>query len=83
MASDEGRNFARERELIEAQSLDAAIRMFINRYAPEEGPRDFEADLIQIVQRIYHEAQKPFVERTAQLIAQVPMPPLVVKSFKE
>jgi hypothetical protein len=76
--SDFGRSFEREREMIDALSLDAKIRMFINRWAPEDGPRDFEADLIQIVQRIYREAQEPFVKASADAIARQPMQPFFV-----
>lgn len=75
---DIGRSYARERELIEAHNIDAAIRMFINRYAPKDGPRDFEADLIQIVQRIYREAQAPYVQALSDTLARTPMPPIVV-----
>lgn len=78
MPTDHGRNFERERELIDAHNLDAAVRMFINRWAPDDGPRDFEGDLFQIVQRIYREAQAPFVKEMGQTISRMPMQPLVV-----
>jgi hypothetical protein len=74
MATDKGRSYERERELIEAHNLDAAIRMFINRWAPEgHGPRDFEADFIQIVQRVYREAQAPFIRELSAAMLHAPM----------
>ena len=76
------RSYERERELIEAQSLDAAVRLFLTRWTPpddEDRPvsRDFEADFIQIVQRIYREAQAPFVRAGADAIARTPMQPII------
>jgi hypothetical protein len=82
-ATDMGRNYERERELIEAQSLDAAVRMFINRWTPDTDemahPRDFECDFIQIVRHIYREAQAPFVKAGAEAMARQPMPPFIMK----
>lgn len=73
------RSYERERELIEAQSLDAAVRMFLSRWTPpddEDRPvsRDFESDFIQIVQRIYREAQAPYVRTMADVVSRQPMP---------
>ena len=82
MPSDKGRNYEREREFIEAASLDAKIRMFINRWAPEDGPRDFEADLIQIIQSIYREAQEPFMKTLSDAVMRTPMFPSVAPSDK-
>lgn len=84
MPTDKGRNFERERELIDAHSLDAAVRMFLNRWAPEgEGPRDFEADFIHIVQRIYREAQAPYVKAMTDAVARQPMPAFVIPTLVE
>lgn len=71
MSTDAGRSFAKERELIEQHSLDAAIRMFINRWSPDsdDGPRQFESDLIQIVQRIYRDAQAPLIKALGETLA--------------
>lgn len=76
--TDHGRSFEREQEFLKVHSLDAAVRMFINRWAPEGGPRDFEADLIQIVQRIYREAQAPYWKAMAEVVVRQPMPPMFV-----
>lgn len=80
MPSDQGRSYQRERELIEAANLDAAIRMFINRWAPEDGPRDFEADLIHIIQRVYRDAQAPFVSGYTAAMMTRPVPPIVMEA---
>ena len=78
-ATDQGRNFERERELIEAHNLDAAIRMFINRWTPRrDGARDFEADFVHIVQRIYREAQTPYIKAMTTVVMAQPMAPIVV-----
>ena len=82
MPSDQGRNYERERQLIEASNLDAKIRMLINRWAPEDGPRDFEADLIQIVQYIYREAQAPFLAAVSAAVSAQPMPPVILSNQK-
>ena len=79
MPSDMERNYQRERELIEAHNLDAAIRMFINRWAPDDGPRDFEADFIHIVQRIYREAQTPYIMALTNTLSKMPWAPIVVQ----
>lgn len=81
----EPRTYERERELIEAQSLDAAIRMFLERWTPlysHEYPvsRSFEADFVQIVQRIYREAQAPFIKAAGEAMARLPMTPFIIKS---
>lgn len=81
MPTDMGRNYASERELIEQHTLDAAVRMFINRWSPDsdQGPRQFECDFIQIVQRIYREAQAPFIKAGAEAMAHAPMPPIILR----
>lgn len=79
------RSYERERELIEAQSLDAAIRMFLTRWTPPDDDdrpisRDFEADFIHIVQRIYREAQAPYVKAMADAAARQPMPAMFLSA---
>jgi len=73
--TDQDKSYARERELIEALRLDEVIRTFINRWAPSsiDGPRDFEADFIHVVQRIYQEAQRPYVKAFADAMALQPI----------
>jgi hypothetical protein len=70
---------ARERALYEAASLDHAIRHFLSRWTPPDSEdrsisRDFEADFIQIVQRIYREAQAPYLKAMAEAMARTPTP---------
>lgn len=70
------------KELIEMQSLDGAIRVFLRRWAPsppedERCSWDFEADFMHIIRRIYAEAQAPYVKAMAEAVARQPMPPFV------
>lgn len=79
----EPRSYERERELIEAQSLDAAVRIFLDRWTPADNDerrvsRAFEADFIQIVHRIYQQAQAPFVQAAGDAFARQPMLPIHV-----
>jgi hypothetical protein len=72
----------RDRPLYEAATLDAAIRQFLVRWTrPDEEDerirRDFEADFVHIVQRIYHDAQKPFLSALADALSRAPMPPVL------
>lgn len=79
---------ARERALYEAASLDHAIRHFLARWTrpdsdDENVSRDFEADFIQIVQRIYREAQAPYLKAMAEALARTPPQPFFVTKTKE